>query len=185
MLYILLGINAAMFVLELGVGWVANSSGLIADSLDMFADAAVYGSSLYAVRRGAAAQMGAARLSGWLQLSLAGLALVDVVRRALFGYDAAGPSMIVMASVALLANVTCLALLFRHRDGGVHMKASWIFSATDVIANLGVIVAGVAVAVLGSSWPDSIVGLAIVLVVLRAGLRILRLSAAKAPGDAN
>jgi Co/Zn/Cd efflux system component len=38
----LLAINAVMFVVELVAGWLAQSTGLIADSLDMFADAMVY-----------------------------------------------------------------------------------------------------------------------------------------------
>ena len=47
----LLAINAAMFVVEVTTGWIAQSTGLMADSLDMFADAAVYGLALYAVGR--------------------------------------------------------------------------------------------------------------------------------------
>lgn len=50
-LKLLLGINGAMFVFEMVVGVMAQSTGLIADSLDMFADAAVYGLALYAVGR--------------------------------------------------------------------------------------------------------------------------------------
>ena len=54
LLWILLSINAAMFVIEIVMGFIAQSTGLIADSLDMFADAAVYGLSLFAVGRAAA-----------------------------------------------------------------------------------------------------------------------------------
>lgn len=40
-----LGINAAFFIIEMTAGWIVNSMGLIADSLDMLADASVYGLS--------------------------------------------------------------------------------------------------------------------------------------------
>ena len=80
-----------------------------------------------------------------------------------------------VALLALAANVTCLLLIARHRHGGVHMKASWIFSANDVIANAGVIAAGALVAWSGSRLPDLIVGTAVALVVLAGALRILRL----------
>lgn len=172
----LLAINAFMFFVELFVGWIASSTGLIADSLDMFADASVYGISLYAVGRGASSQKRAASLSGRFQILLAGVALFDVARRALLGSEPVAPIMIGTASLALLANVTCLALLFKHRHGGLHMKASWIFSGNDVIANGGVILAGVLVALMGNPWPDLVVGIAIAVLVFRGGVRILRMT---------
>src|SRR5512146_3291995 len=80
-LWVLLALNAAMFVVEALAGWLAQSSGLIADSLDMLADAAVYGLSLYAVGRAARTKLRAAHASGLLQGALALGVLADVVRR--------------------------------------------------------------------------------------------------------
>ena len=54
------------------------------------------------------------------------------------------------------------------------MRASWIFSKNDVIANLGVIGGGVLVAWLGSPWPDLIIGLVIAAIVVRGGLYIIK-----------
>jgi Co/Zn/Cd efflux system component len=82
--------------------------------------------------------------------------------------------MIGIASVALVANVTCLWLIRKHRDGEVHMRAAWIFSANDVIANAGLILAGILVALTSSRWPDLIVGLIVAGIVMRGGIRILR-----------
>lgn len=171
----LLAINGVMFVVELGLGFAAQSTGLIADSLDMLADALVYGISLYAVGRALADQSRAARASGWLQVALASGALFEVGRRALGGSEPVEALMIGVALVALAANMTCVALLARHRKGGVHLKASWIFSTNDAIANLGVIFAGVLVAVTGSAVPDLVVGAAVGVLVLSGGVRILRL----------
>lgn len=174
-LWWLLAINASMFVIEIVAGWWARSTGLIADALDMFADATVYGVALYAVGRSAAHKLGAARLAGVLEMLLALGTLSEVVRRMLAGSLPEGNVMIGISLLALVANVACLLMLARHRDGGVHMKASFIFSANDVIANLGVIAAGALVAWTSSPWPDWIIGTVIALVVLAGAIRILRL----------
>ena len=175
-LRLLLAVNGAMFVVEIVAGWFAESTGLIADSLDMFADAAVYTVSLYAVGRAATMQARAARISGWLQVILAFGALAEVGRRFVMGSDPEPPYMVVIGLMALAANVTCMALIAKHRQGGIHMRASWIFSTNDVIANVGVILAGLLVAWTGSHLPDLLVGTIIALVVLSGAIRILRLS---------
>ena len=84
--------------------------------------------------------------------------------------------MLLVGVVALAANVACLMIIHRHRDGGVHMKASWIFSANDVLANFGVILAGVLVLVYGSNYPDLVIGAIIGVIVLIGAFRILRLA---------
>ncbi|TVS07063.1 MAG: cation transporter, partial [Cyanobium sp. PLM2.Bin73] len=137
-------INAAMFVLELGWGRRAESIALIADSLDMLADAGVYGLAL--------------------------LVLADVLRRSLQGSEPVSGLMMGVGLLALVANLVCLALVFRHHGEGIHMRASVIFSSKDTIANAGVILSGLLVALLGSPLLDRIIGLAIALLVLRGGL---------------
>ena len=176
-LKILLGINGAMFVAEMGAGLIAQSTGLIADSLDMFADAAVYGLALYAVGRSAGMQVRAAHLAGMFQIILALGVLFEVARRFLYGSEPESMLMMGIGAAALVANVTCLWLIYRHREGGAHMKASWIFSANDVIANVGVIAAGALVAWTGSSYPDFVIGTVVGLIVLNGARRILALKA--------
>ncbi|WP_428624937.1 cation transporter, partial [Sedimenticola sp.] len=160
-LQILLTVNAIMFVLEFTLGWWAESTGLIADSLDMCADALIYGISLYAVGQGARAQATAATASGWLQILLGIGVLVDVVRRLVLGSEPESLWMMGVGCLALIANLYCLMLISRHRDAGIHMRASFIFSANDVLANLGVVIAGLLVMMLGSAVPDLIAGLLI------------------------
>ncbi|MEH6387142.1 MAG: cation transporter [Pseudomonas profundi] len=173
----LLGINAIMFVAEMTAGLIAQSTGLIADSLDMFADAAVYGLALYAVGRSLRLQTRAAHLAGVLQLVLALGVLIEVMRRFLVGSEPESLIMMIAAFIALIANTVCLLLIFKHREGGVHMKASWIFSANDVLINLGVITAGALVAWTGSSYPDLVIGTIVGLIVLNGARRILALKA--------
>lgn len=174
-LTIVLAINAGMFFIEAFGALMADSSALLADSLDMFADAAVYGLALFGVHRARATQLKAARMSGALQVLLAAGALAEVVRRLVFGSEPEAPLMVVVAVAALTANATSMWLLARHRQGGAHMKASWIFTTNDVIANVGVIVAAGLVQLVGSNVPDLVVATGIALIVLNGAVRILRL----------
>ena len=109
-----------------------------------------------------------------LQIILGLGVLFEALRRLLFGSEPQSTLIIVVGGLALLANVVCLLLISKHRKGGVHMRASWIFSTNDVIANLGVIVSGILVAVIDSRFPDLIVGTIISLVVVRGGIKILQ-----------
>jgi Co/Zn/Cd efflux system component len=174
-LRVLLAINAVMFVVELVAGWLAESTGLIADSLDMLADASVYAVALYAVGRSAMLKRRAAHLTGWLQVILALGALGEVLRRLVFGSAPEAPTIMGIALLALAANVTCLLLIARNRHYGVHMMAVFICSANDVIANTGVFAAGALIAWTGSNVPDLVIGTVIGVVVLFGGIRILRL----------
>lgn len=173
-LIVLLTINATMFVFELGLGWYAQSTGLIADSIDMLADAIVYGIGLYAVSRSAEHKARAALLSGWFQAALGLLVLVDVVRRVFVGSEPVSVLMIGVGIVALIANIVCLRLIQRHKDGEVHMRASWIFSKNDVIANTGVILGGGLVWLLDDRWPDLVIGCLIAMVILNGARLIVR-----------
>lgn len=173
-LIVLLLINGIMFVAEFGVGWWAQSTALIADAMDMLADAMVYGVGLYAVGKSLLVKIHAARLSGSLQIILGLLVLVDIVRRIIVGSEPVSALMMGMGVIALVANITCLILIAKHREGEVHMRASWIFSKNDVIANLGVILAGGLVAWSGSRLPDLVIGLLVAMIVIRGGFLILQ-----------
>ncbi|MDX1394671.1 MAG: cation diffusion facilitator family transporter [Gemmatimonadota bacterium] len=176
-LRLVLAINAAMFVAEFGAGWLAESTGLIADSFDMLADALVYGLSLAAVSRSDAGRARTATVSGILQVTLGLGALTEVARRLIGGSEPEPSYMVVVAAVALVANAWCLRIVARHKDEGVHMRASYIFSQNDVLANVAVIASGLLVAVTGAAAWDLIVGAGIGLLVLSGGYRILRAAA--------
>ena len=169
----LLGINAFMFVIELGVGLLADSTALIADSMDMLADAIVYGIGLYAIGKSIIHKANAAKVSGYFQLVLGLLILIDIVRRSIYGSEPVSFLMMAMGGVALIANVICLVIIRNHKNDEVHMRASWIFSANDVIANLGVICAGILVMLTDTRWPDIAVGFIVACVVLRGAKMIL------------
>ena len=166
-LYWLLSINAVMFVFEIWLGWIAESTALISDSLDMLADAVVYGIGLYAVGKAAGDKVKAALVSSYFQAALGGLIILDIARRIALGSEPVSGLMMGVGLAALTANVICLLLIQKHKDGEVHMRASWIFSTNDVIANLGVIFSGILVWWLRSRWPDIVIGEIIAVVILR------------------
>ncbi len=170
----LLAINALMFVVEITLGIMAESTALIADSLDMLADATVYGIGLYAVGKPVLSKVMAAHTSGIFQIILGSAVAVDVVRRFIYGSEPEPLIMFVVGAAALVANLLCLRLIFRHRHGEVHMRASWIFSKNDVIANVGILLAAGLVYALDSSYPDMVIGLMIAVIVVRGGFHIVR-----------
>lgn len=171
-----LAINAAMFLAEIVAGILAESTGLVADSLDMLADAAVYGIALAAVGGAQASRRRSARASGWLQLALAGLVLAEAARRAVQGSQPEPAVMMAVGALALVANLTCVALLARHRQGGIHLRASWIFTTNDALANTAVIGAGALVGLTGSALPDLVIGTGIAVLIASGAVRILAMS---------
>ncbi|GAC04456.1 MAG: cation transporter [Alteromonadaceae bacterium] len=173
-LYWLLGINATMFFVEMTVGILADSTALIADSMDMLADAVVYGIGIYAVGKSILHKAKAAQISGYFQLLLGVIILIDITRRLFLGSEPISSLMIGMGFIALIANVACLVIIRNHKNDEVHMRASWIFSANDVIANMGVIIAGVLVVWLDSRVPDLVIGCIVSIVVLRGAWMILK-----------
>jgi len=173
-LRIALALNASMFVVGAVVGILAQSMGLIADSLDMLADAAAYAIGLIAWTRSAVFKARAAQLSGSLLLLLGVVVLVGVIWRFAHGSDPEGGWMIAVALVSLIVNATVLRLLERFRRGEVHLRATWIFTRVDVIANIGVILSGALVLVWRSPIPDWVIGAAIAGYVIKEAIGILR-----------
>jgi Co/Zn/Cd efflux system component len=173
-LVLLLSINGIMFCAEVLAGILADSTALLADSLDMFADAAVYGLALYAVGKPHSLKRRAAFTSGIFQAILGLLVVGEVIGHLLYGSEPWSLVMIMAGAAALAANVSCLWLLRKQRGGEVHIRASWIFTRTDALANLGTILGGALVLATRSALPDLIVGAAISLLVLHGSFEIIR-----------
>jgi len=170
-------INFVFFALEMLTGFIAHSMGLIADSLDMLADSIVYALSLFAVGGAISRKKNVAGIAGYFQLALAVLGFAEVIRR-FVGYEETPDFhlMIIISFLALTGNAICLYLLQKSKSQEAHIQASMIFTSTDVIVNLGVIVAGVVVYLTTSKLPDLIVGTIIFVLVGRGAYRILQLS---------
>jgi Co/Zn/Cd efflux system component len=176
LLWSVLIINFGFFIIEITTGLISKSMGLVADSLDMLADSFVYGLSLWAVGSTLMRKKKVARLSGYFQLTLALLGIIEVTRRFIGFEDMPDYRIMVGVSIlALIANAACLYLLHKSKSEEAHMKASMIFTSNDVIINAGVILAGVMVLIIQSKYPDLIVGAIVFLIVVRGALRILKL----------
>lgn len=177
-LWIVLLINFAFFLIEMATGLFSRSMGLVADSLDMLADSFVYGISLFAVGGTVLRKKRVAKLAGIFQLILAATGFAEVLRRFLGAEimpDYA--TMIYVSIAALLANGLCLYLLQKSKSKEeAHMKASLIFTSNDIIIYLGVISAGLLVNWLNSGTPDLIIGTIVFLLVIQGALRILKLA---------
>lgn len=151
--------------------------GLVADSLDMLADGIVYGLALFAVGGTVLKKKKIAKFAGYFQIILAIIGFSEVVRR-FIGVEKSPDfqTMIVVSIFALIANVICLYLLQKGKSKEAHMQASMIFTSNDIIINTGVIIAGLLVNWLNSSYPDLIIGAVVFIIVARGAYRILQLS---------
>ena len=172
-LWIALALNAAMAVIGSLAGWWAQSTGLLADALDMLSDATAYAIGLAAIGRSARFKQRAAGVSGSLLLLLGVGVLVEVGRRAWFGSEPIGWPIVATALVSLAVNLTVLRLLRPFRTGEVHLHATWIFTRADVVANIGVVVSGLLILATGWRYPDLVVGALIGLYVCKEALEIL------------
>jgi cation diffusion facilitator family transporter len=172
-LRIVLAINALMFVVELTAGLMARSSALLSDSLDNLGDALTYGVSLYAVQRGPRSKAKVALFKGGLIFAAGLFVLGQVVYRIAVPAYPIFEAMGAVSLLALMANVICLALLWKHRREDVNMSSVWECSRNDIASNLAVFVAAGAVWLLDSRWPDLIVGLVLAALFLRSASRVL------------
>lgn len=176
LLWTVLFINFAFFVIEMITGLIYKSMGLVADSLDMLADSFVYGISLFAVGGTLTRKKRIAKLAGYFQITLAVIGFAEVLRRFLGAEKLPDfTTMIFVSVLALIANGICLYLLQKSKSKTeAHMKASLIFTSNDVIINLGVITAGLLVNWLDSNKPDLIIGSIVFVLVIQGAMRILK-----------
>ncbi|EWH11948.1 RND efflux system protein [Catenovulum agarivorans DS-2] len=185
LLWIVLVLNATMFFVEFIAGWIANSTSLMADSLDMLADAVVYTLSLYAVGKSMQQKARSALVNGYLQLSLGVFVLAHIVWKI---YTQATPDEFIMtwiAALALAVNLTCFIILYQFRQGDVNLRASWICSRNDILANCGVIVAALLVPIVNSAWPDWFIAAVIALIVIQSAGKVIKEANAQLVGTGN
>ena len=173
-LWVALTLNAAMFVIEGIIGWKAESTGLLADALDMLSDAGAYAVALVAIGRSDLFKARAAAINGSLILVLGVGVIVEVIRRAIYGSEPQSFWMMAVSTLALAVNVYVLYLLAPMRNGEVHLRATWICTRADVVANAGVIISGALIAFTGVRYFDLIIGAAIGLYVIKEAFEILR-----------
>lgn len=168
-----LAINAVMFIIEMTAGILAHSTALLADSLDMLGDAMVYGFSLYVLHREQKWLTISAILKGIIMLFFGLFVLGEAIYKMFFPVFPVAELIGGIGLLALLANVLCLYLLWKHRSDDINMKSVWLCSRNDVVSNTGVIIAAIGVAMLQSRWPDILIGLIIAGLFLHTAFQVL------------
>lgn len=171
-LKIVLAINVVLFVVEVTAGLLARSTALMSDSLDNLGDALTYGLSLYAVSRGARSKAKVALFKGGLILAAGLFVLGQVIYGILHPGMPVFETMGIVSLVALAANATCLALLWKHRAEDVNMSSVWECSRNDIASNIAVFIAAGAVWLTQSGWPDLLVGFALACLFLRSAVSV-------------
>lgn len=175
LLWTVLVINAFCFILEEAAGYFYSSVGLMSDGLDMLADCLVYGLALIAIGN-QAKRKDLVKMSGYFQLALAVTGITEVLRRVYFESGLPDFSaMILVSFLALIGNTWCLILLQKSTSKEIYMKASMIFTSTDILVNIGVMIAAAGVYLTASRYPDLVVGAVVFFLVTRGAIRILKL----------
>jgi cation diffusion facilitator family transporter len=175
-LWLVIGINATMFMVEMIAGAMAGSNALQADALDFLADSATYGISLAvigaSVRTRSLAAIGKAAsltaMSLWVLTMTAYHVLVIGIPRA--------EVMGVIGVLALAANLGSVLILMRYKDGDANVRSVWLCSRNDAIGNIAVMIAALAVWGTETKWPDLIVAALMAGLFLYSSLRILQQS---------
>jgi Co/Zn/Cd efflux system component len=173
-LWIALGVNATMFLIEIGAGIAGDSRALQADALDFFGDAANYAISLGVAGMALAWRARAAVVKGATIIAFGLYVMVSAIWAA---FDHSAPEPEVMGTVgliALLANAGVALMLYRFRNGEANMRSVWICSRNDAIGNIAVLFAALGVFGTGSAWPDLIVAAIMAALALTGGLQIVR-----------
>jgi Co/Zn/Cd efflux system component len=178
-LWTVLGINAAMFVVEIGAGLAAGSASLQADALDFLGDAANYTVSLLVVGMALRYRASAALAKG-ITMAAFGLWVIGmVVWHAVHGTLPSAFAMGAVGVAALLTNFASFGLLWAYRNGDANMRSAWICTRNDVLGNIAVLLAAVGVFGTGTGWPDVIVAACMAGLALQGAFAVVRQSSAE------
>lgn len=172
-LWAVIVINAAMFIIEMSAGKLAGSQALQADALDFLGDAFTYGLSLAVIGMSLKVRSTAALIKG-VSLLLMGLWVFGSTAYQFFVLGV--PKAEIMGAIgvlALAANVASVLLLMRYKDGDANVRSVWLCSRNDAIGNVAVMVASVAVWFTATAWPDLVVAIIMAGLFLRSAQLIL------------
>lgn len=172
-LWVVLGVNAVMFIVIVIAAFYGRSSALLSDSLDNLGDALTYGLSLYAVSMGDTTKARVALFKGGLIFLAACAVIVQIVAKLISPTIPVFEVMGIFSLLGLAANSLCLFILWRHRHEDVNMSSVWECSRNDIASNLSVFVAAGAVWLTGSGWPDILVASCLVLLLIRSAIRVI------------
>ena len=173
-LWVALGLNIVMFVVEIVASVIAGSVSLRAEALDFLGDAANYALALAVVGLALHWRAKAALLKG----SVMGMFGLWVAGSTIYSaFTATLPKADVMGAIGLLAlavNLGVAGLLYRYRGADSQAMSVWLCTRNDCIANIAVMLAGAGVWVSATAWPDIVVAAIIAYLGLSSATRIIR-----------
>ncbi|WP_420415633.1 cation transporter [Roseibium sp.] len=173
-LWLVIALNATMFVVEMAAGHAARSQALQADALDFFGDAVTYGISLAVIGASLKTRAVAALFKG-ASLLLMGL---WVGGSTAYQFLVLGvPKAEIMGSIGFLAlavNLASVMLLVRYKDGDANVRSVWLCSRNDAIGNVAVMLAALGVWGTATAWPDLIVAGLMATLFINSAVQILR-----------
>ncbi len=173
-LWIALLVNALMFAVEIGAGLQADSVSLLADALDFLGDSANYAISLWVLGLGLAVRARAAQFKA-VSMLLFGLGVLGMAAWNFYqGTVPSAPTMGLVGSLALLANLGVAALLYAYREGDSNMRSVWLCTRNDAFGNIAVLLAALGVFGTGSAWPDLLVASLMAGLALSSAAQVLR-----------
>jgi Co/Zn/Cd efflux system component len=176
LLWIALGINAGMFVVEMVAGVIAGSVSLHADALDFLGDSFNYAISLVVIGLALTWRARAALLKGVTMLALGIWVIGEAAWHVYLGRVPEPVVMGVIGTVALLANGVVALMLYRFRSSEANLRSAWICSRNDVLGNLAVLLAALGVFGTGTLWPDVIVATVMAVLALQGSVTVIRQS---------
>jgi len=156
-LWLVIVINALMFVVEMGAGRLAQSQALQADALDFLGDALTYGLSMAVIGASVTVRTNAALFKGISLLVVGTWVFGSTVYRVFYGGVPAAEIMGWVGFLALVANCVSVLLLITYKDGDANVRSVWLCSRNDAIGNIAVLLAALGVWGTASGWPDLIV----------------------------
>lgn len=174
MLWIVLLLNSIMFYIELRQGLKANSSSLIADSMDFFSDSLSYIITLYVIQKHIHVRAKAALFKASFMLLLAATALIQGIINLLHETVPASDTMGMVGLLALVVNLISAILLYSSRGRDSNMRSVWLCSRNDMLSNIMIIIAAFFVSITDSLAPDLLVALGIAWLEGSAAFKIIK-----------
>lgn len=172
-----LALNVTIVAGEAVAGVISGSLGLLADAAHNLTDVAGVALALVAVRWARRPPTGrrsygyhrstvlAAQANAALILAATALIGYEGIRRLLNPTEVDGLPVVIVATIALLANAGS-AVLLRDKDNDVNMRAAVLHMAADAGASLGVVIGGaVILATGGFEWIDPAISIGIGLLI--------------------
>lgn len=185
-LWIALGANAGLLVVEAVGGFVFSSLALLADATHLATDVVGLGVAVGAqvlVTRPASGRLTfglrraealGAQVNGLLVLGVAAWIAVEAVPRLGSHHGVDGAGLLGVATVGLVVNAAAAMVLARVAGHNLNLRGALVHMLADVTSSMGAMAAGIGILAFGATWLDPAASLGIAALVAWAAWGLLR-----------